>query len=252
MKSPRKALLLRFKYLTGLKYITFPYGFMALTALASLAQHWLDFDTQFTLWVNSLHCSFCDVFMPLFSARFSWVPFYVGLAYLIVRNFTWRTALLLLLAVALLITACDQVSSAVLRPLIERLRPCDFDNPIHDAVLVVDDYRPQSYSCPSAHAANTWALTFFICWLFRHRWLTVVMFVWAFVTCYSRLYLGVHYFGDVMAGMLVGFVFSAVGCWCLSRWGNVERPNPVAHVFVPLCLFGCTTLVMLVMAVLQA
>ena len=143
---------------------------MALTALASLAQHWLDFDTQFTLWVNSLHCSFCDVFMPLFSARFSWVPFYVGLAYLIVRNFTWRTALLLLFAVALLITACDQVSSAVLRPLIERLRPCDFDNPIHDAVLVVDDYRPQSYSCPSAHAANTWALTSLSrCSLFRRR-----------------------------------------------------------------------------------
>ena len=224
---------------------------MALTTIASLAHHWLGFDTQFTLWVNSLHSDFGDVFMPLFSARFSWVPFYVGLAYLIFKNFSWRVALLLLLAVATVITVSDQLSATVLRPMVARLRPCDLESPIRDAVVLVDGYRPQSYSCPSAHAANTWALCFFICWLFRHRWLSAVMVAWAFVTCYSRLYLGVHYFGDLLAGMFVGLMVSALGCGCLSRWGAVRNPEPVVHVFVPLGVFAITTLVMLAMAVLQ-
>lgn len=222
---------------------------MVFTVLASLTRQWLDFDTQFTLWVNSLHCAFGDVFMPLFSARLPWVPFYAALVYLVVKNFTWRVALLLLVVVALLITASDQLSSAVLRPLIARLRPCDVDNPIHEAVLLVDGYAPQSFSCPSAHAANTWALAFYISWVFRHRWLAVVMAAWAFVTCYSRLYLGVHYFGDLLAGAVVGLVTAAACCALLARWAKVGRPQPVVHVWVPVGICGFTTVVMAIVAI---
>lgn len=151
-----------------------------------------------------MHTPFWDVFMLLFSSKQVWYFFYFGLIWFLFRNYSWRFVVGCLLAIVVLVALCDQTSSTWLRPLVRRLRPCDPENPISEMVHLVDGYRPVSYSCPSAHASNTWGLTFFLSLVFRRKWLSLTLFGWAFITCWSRLYLGVHFFGDLLLGMLIG------------------------------------------------
>ena len=188
----------------------------ALDALITLSHYLIDLDTRLTLSVNARHTPFWDVFMLLFSDKYTWAFFYVSLVWFIFRNYSWRFLIVCLLAVVVLVTLCDQLSSTWLRPMVCRLRPCDPENPLSEMVMLVNGYRPVSYSCPSTHAANTWGLTFFLSFLFRRKWLSLMLALWAFVTCWSRLYLGVHYFGDLVAGMLVGFVLALLVFYAMS------------------------------------
>jgi undecaprenyl-diphosphatase len=166
----------------------------------------IQFDHQLLLFFNGLHCELLDSFMMLCSNKWVWIPFYVWLFSLLVRSFGWRKAFYGLLAVAVTITLCDQVSSSLIRPLVCRLRPANPENPLSAMVHIVDGYRGGRYGFPSSHAANTAGLSFFFIWLFRKRWLTVLMLSWMTLVCYSRVYLGVHYPGDLFVGACIGAV----------------------------------------------
>jgi undecaprenyl-diphosphatase len=88
----------------------------------------------------------------------------------------------------------------------------------------VNGYRGGRYSFPSAHASNSFGLAFFLMYLFRNKWLTTTMMLWALLNCYSRIYLGVHYPGDILAGFLVGFVAASFTYWVFKKWSH-ERPD---------------------------
>ena len=188
-----------------------------LDILTIIPQFLIDADTRLTMSVNACHNPYWDVFMLLFSYKNVWLLFYVSLIWFLCRNYSWRFVVLSLLTVALLITLCDQMSSTWLRPMVQRLRPCDPENPLSEMVHLVNGYRPVSYSCPSAHAANTWGLAFFLSFVFRRKLLSATLILWAFVTCWSRLYLGVHFFGDLLAGLLIGLVLAWV-IYYLMTW----------------------------------
>lgn len=220
--------------------------------LASFTQAFIDLDTMLSLSINGHHNAFWDVFMPLFSSKMVWVLFYLSLIFLIARNFFWRVTLLWLIAVAVLILVCDQLSSSVLRPMVCRLRPCDPENPISGMVHLVNGYRPMSYSCPSAHAANTWGLATFIACIFRRKWLTAAMFSWAALTCYSRLYLGAHYLGDVLFGMVIGCVGAVLIYRLVKMFFGVENPEQVRHQHLPAMALLLTVLAFLVISGIQA
>lgn len=188
--------------------------------LTSFFQFIADADTQISLSVNASHTPFWDVFMLVFSYKSVWLPFYMSLVCYLLRRCSWAFSAVCLVAVALVVASCDQLSSTLLRPVIARLRPCDPENPVSAMVHLVDGYCPMSYSCPSAHAANTWGLAFFLSFLFRRRVLTMALTSWAFVTCWSRLYLGVHFLGDLLAGMLVGLLVSLLFYHILRQLGR--------------------------------
>ena len=69
-----------------------------------------------------------------------------------------------------------------------------------------NNYRSGSYGFPSCHAANTFALATIVSLIARQRGLTIFMFLWALITCYSRVYLGVHYPGDLIFGGIIGWL----------------------------------------------
>lgn len=172
---------------------------------------WLsDIDARLLLIVNGAHSPFFDSVMWCISGRWIWVPFYAVLAYLLFRRMSWKRASICLVTIGLIILAADQTCATLIRPEIGRLRPANLNNPLSSFVYVVNGYRGGRYGFPSCHAANTFALAVFMSLVIRHKWFTVMMFSWAFVVSYSRMYLGVHYFGDLFCGATIGSLFAVL------------------------------------------
>lgn len=172
---------------------------------------WLsDIDARLLLIVNGAHSPFFDSVMWCISGRWVWIPFYAVLAYLLFRRMSWKRASICLVTIGLIILAADQTCATLIRPEIGRLRPANLNNPLSSFVHVVNGYRGGRYGFPSCHAANTFALAVFMSLVIRHKWFTVMMFSWAFVVSYSRMYLGVHYFGDLFCGATIGSLFAVL------------------------------------------
>lgn len=172
---------------------------------------WLsDVDARLLLIVNGAHSPFFDSVMWCISGRWIWVPFYAVLAYLLFRRMSWKRASICLVTIGLIILAADQTCATLIRPEVGRLRPANLNNPLSSFVHVVNGYRGGRYGFPSCHAANTFALAVFMSLVIRHKWFTVMMFSWAFIVSYSRMYLGVHYFGDLFCGATIGSLFAVL------------------------------------------
>ncbi len=172
---------------------------------------WLaDLDARLLLIVNGAHSPFFDAVMWCISGRWIWVPFYIVLTYMLFRRFSWKRATLCLITIGLIILAADQTCASLIRPEVCRLRPANLNNPLSHLVHVVNGYRGGRYGFPSCHAANTFALAMFMSLVFRNKRFTVMMFSWAIVVSYSRMYLGVHYFGDLFCGASVGSLFAVL------------------------------------------
>lgn len=172
---------------------------------------WLsDIDARLLLIVNGAHSPFFDSVMWCISGRWIWVPFYAVLAYLLFRRMSWKRASICLVTIGLIILAADQTCATLIRPEIGRLRPANLNNPLSSFVHVVNGYRGGRYGFPSCHAANTFALAVFMSLVIRHKWFTVMMFSWAFIVSHSRMYLGVHYFGDLFCGATIGSLFAVL------------------------------------------
>ncbi len=164
-------------------------------------------DSHALLMINNMHTPALDQLMFAVSDKWIWVPFYVLIALIMFRQCTWRRAALALTIAILTVAATDQSCATLIRPAIGRLRPTAPDNPISAFVHTVNGYRGGRYGFPSCHAANTFALATFLSIYFRRRMATATMFAWATMVSYSRIYLGVHYPGDVLCGMAIGTIY---------------------------------------------
>lgn len=184
--------------------------------LAWLSSH----DTALFLFLNSMHNDFSDSLMWLVSDRLVWLPLYLLLACLVMRRGGLRCGMLCLVFIAVAVCLADQACSSLIRPLVGRLRPSNADNPISVYVHTVNGYAGGRYGFPSCHAANTAALAFFLSSFFRRRRALVSLSLWSLLVSYSRIYLGVHYPGDILAGMLIGCSCAAVSA---SMFRHVER-----------------------------
>ena len=162
----------------------------------------LRLDTYLTLLINSAHHPFFDQFFFNFSEKWMWIPLYLSIIVVLFRK-EGKQAWWMLLALAMVVVLSDQISSGVLKPWVERLRPS------HDPLLVsqihlVNNYTGGLYGFVSSHAANTAGIALFLALLLRDRMLISLLAIWAILTAYSRVYLGVHFVGDVVCGACVG------------------------------------------------
>ena len=168
-------------------------------------------DTDLFLFLNSLHSPFCDKVMYFVSGRIEWIPLYLILAAWVIYKFRWR-AIAVIVFVTLLIIASDQTSVHLFKEIIRRLRPCK-NNDIQAFVHLVNNYCGGKYGFVSSHAANTFALATFISLIFKNKIFSCFIFFWAMVVSYSRIYLGVHYPGDVIGGLLLGIGLGLLFYW---------------------------------------
>ncbi len=169
-------------------------------------------DTWLTLLLNGSDSVMLDTIAMTATKTSTWIPLGIVLLYVLIRMKNWKNALLVILCVAIAITLADQMASGIFKPLVARLRPSH--NPELQGVIdIVGDYRGGRYGFFSSHAANTCAVAVFLSLLFRKRIFTIAICSWAMVNSWTRLYLGVHYVGDIM----VGLIWGALVGWIVFR-----------------------------------
>ncbi|MBT3571588.1 MAG: phosphatase PAP2 family protein [Flavobacteriales bacterium] len=152
--------------------------------------------------INSAGWEQMDQLMILISSKWFWIPLYLYILHLIYKNYK-DSFLKILLSLGLLIFLADFGSVHLFKEVFERARPCHF----LEAIRVVDGCGGP-FGFISSHAANSFAIAFFIALLFRNFSGFAVLFSWAVIIGFSRIYLGVHYPFDILGGMFWGLFVS--------------------------------------------
>ena len=166
----------------------------------------INLDKELFFFLNGLHTDALDPIMYWISDKLVWIPLYAAIIYLIIKHYKKR-AVLWILGIILAIAASDQLLSGVMKPFFERYRPSR-DPELEGLVHLVNGYTGGRYGFASSHAGNVFALATFMFMLFRneYKWISW-LFLWAAIVSYSRVYLGVHYPGDIITGAIIGIFF---------------------------------------------
>ena len=164
----------------------------------------IDFDKQLLLLLNGSESLFLDSLVVTLTNAWTWVPLYISLLVVVIKNSESALKVLLIMGSAgLCVLFAGTIDDTIVKPLVGRWRPTR-DPEIGLLVDIVDGYRGGNYGFFSAHAANTFSIAIFFCWLIRSRLLSIALVLWSFTNCWTRLYLGVHFPGDILVGLCWG------------------------------------------------
>lgn len=167
-------------------------------------------DVEILQWFNVHNNLFVDRLATALTFGWTWLPLYVALALLVIKNNKTMGQVGIIFACGLLgVALAGGVSDIIVKPLTMRLRPC-YDPELHNLLHIVDGVNPSGYSFFSSHSANTFSLAMFFCLLTRSTALSVTLFSWATVNAWTRLSLACHYPSDVAVGILWGLLVGAL------------------------------------------
>jgi undecaprenyl-diphosphatase len=162
-----------------------------------------------TLAINGCDSLFWDNIMYTITDTLSWSLVMLALVAIVIKNNKWQEALIVFLFMGLLIFVADRVCSGIVKPTVARWRPTQ-DPELMYCLDVVRGYRGGRFGFFSGHACNTFCVAMFLSWVFRYGKLTCALFFWAATTTFTRLYLGVHYLGDIVVGMMSGCILGVL------------------------------------------
>lgn len=165
----------------------------------------VELDQEIFLFLNNLGNPSWDNFWNFITNKFASIPFYALLVFFLYKALGWKKTLLSLVLVAAVITSTDQLSN-VFKHFFERPRPCRQEGVMEYARFVA--VRCGRFGYFSAHAASSAALVVFLGLILKNYWkhIFAVLVVWGLMVSYSRIYIGVHYPGDILTGWIFGIV----------------------------------------------
>ncbi len=182
----------------------------------SLLEQFDAWDRSLFLAINGLHSPFFDQVMWQISEPLTWIPVYLFLLFLLKQRFGWKYLAWSVPVIALMVICSDSGSVVLFKNTVQRLRPSHVESLNGSIHLLTDDkgefLRGGSFGFVSSHASNHFAIAVFMIGVLHAsvRGLAPVLIVWAVLIGYSRIYLGMHYPGDVLVGALYGAVIGWV------------------------------------------
>ena len=170
----------------------------------------IDIDREILAFFNGSASLFVDNLAVVLTSGLTWIPLYISLLYIVIKNNeTMKQIMLVIGCVLLCIVLSDGVADFIVKPLVGRLRPSN-DPLVMCTVDVVNGMRSAQYSFFSAHASNTFCIAMFFSLLVRKKSFVVSMVTWSLVNCWTRMYLGLHYPSDIIVGLLWGGIVGSV------------------------------------------
>ena len=178
----------------------------------------MNIDSSILLWINGHHTEWLDWLMWYISRSTTWIPLYVLLVGLVIWRYrnNWKTVLLILVGFGIAIGLSDYTCSGILKPWVCRLRPTH-EPALEGLIHLVRGYSGGLYGFCSSHAANTMACALLFSLIWHNKIATASLMTWVALNCYSRMYLGVHYPTDILCGLLIGSLWSALAFVLLQR-----------------------------------
>lgn len=181
-------------------------------------------------WFNDSHTLFLDTLALMLTNGLTWIPLYLTLMLLIIKNHENMPQVMLVMGGAIIaVILAAATDNLIVKPLVARPRPAA-DPILKYTINVVGNLRGNDYSFFSAHAANTMAIASFFCWQIRCRALSLSLIAWSLVNCWTRMYLGLHYPSDIIVGLLWGICCGSAA-YALTRhlyYKNTERIHYVS------------------------
>ncbi|WP_026976586.1 phosphatase PAP2 family protein [Flavobacterium tegetincola] len=190
-------------------------------------------DREVFLFLNNLGTESWDGFWLLVTKQFNWIPIFLIILYLVHKHYGWRHALLIIGMISLLILITDQTTNQLFKFRFERLRPGS--DPSLDGLMRAVK-TSSTFSFISGHASNSMAACFFLYTVLKTRVKYIeFMFLWPLIFAYSRIYLGLHYPGDILIGYLWGIIMAllVLKLYVILRdkyFPNREEIDVVGHV----------------------
>lgn len=159
-------------------------------------------DQSLLLFLNSFHNGFWDKAVTLLTSIEIWIPFYMLIIYVIIKTYK-KNSIYILIAIVLAIVVSDQFSGLI-KNTVQRWRPTQ--DPVLGSLVHNVYNRGGAYGFFSAHAANTFTLAIITARLFKNQIYTILIFTWAVLVSYTRIYIGLHYPGDILTGWIWGIL----------------------------------------------
>ena len=160
-------------------------------------------DEQLFVFLNSQGSERWDGLWLLVTNKFSGIPFYMALMYLVYRDYGLKNMLIVTAMIVVMIAMTDQLAN-LFKHGFERPRPCREEH-LKEVIRYIAP-RCGRYGYFSAHAASSMALAVFLGLVLRktYKYLVLLLLLWASIVGFSRIYVGVHYPLDTLTGMVIG------------------------------------------------
>jgi len=164
----------------------------------------IDLDIKVFLALNGLGVDSWDDFWNFVTHRFTWVPVYFLLLYVVFKFSGWKGVMYYAVAVSILILIVDQTTYSWFKAVFQRPRP-SHNQDIADVIRITGRSGGR-WGFISAHASNTFAIAVFLGYQFKKifKYSAILLITWAVFISYSRIYVGVHYPADLIVGALWG------------------------------------------------
>lgn len=191
---------------------------IAYSILESL-NHW---DQQLFLLINkSWTNDFLESFLPFWREKKNWIPLYVLIFFVAIykhKKHAWWWILMFVITVAL----ADAISSHVFKPWVDRIRPCQLGSGIEDVMQLRLPRCPGNRSFTSSHAANHFAMAFYIFFTsaISMKWSRWLFILWAAIISYAQIFVGVHYPGDILGGMVLALLLALLTSSIYLKYQN--------------------------------